>query len=219
MSATSHPIALMCLTGFLFSWFTNNSVVPSVLLFLFFTFLKHKTDFLTVDLALYALHLVTSCHWVSISAQGAEERIAWMISTCQGWILGLNYNCNGMAFSALGKGITIVWLNFFCGCDMISPNFICLVPIIVSRMKKKEDANEEKETEGIIISNTHVPAKVNGISLPLLAKFVPIGNSPTVASLFYLSNSGKYLFRNEEYKVISLINGRKALISITKAAE
>lgn len=202
-------ISLLCF----FCVITGNTLlfpavtVPSIL------FCKHKKK-INSEMTVFCLHLLSSCFMVSVSEPGWQERLSWFISISQGWILGLRIEFEGMIYSILGKAVTLLWLNLFYSFDILSPNFIPVVPIMVSKFYKNKESTEENPDNEMIVTDTHSSNKNPVFSLPFILNLDPIEKSPPICSLFYQSNGGQYKHENKQYRVISLINGAKVYLQV-----
>lgn len=195
----------------LLSMFSGKSLQPPIL-FLVFSYISLHKKLLSSHTTLYLLHVMSSCYIVAAAERGWEERIGWVISTCQGWHLGLNFTYESKKYSVIGKIITLVWLNYFYSFDMISPNLISLMPVIVFKYRGKE---KDVENSDILITDSHSSGKCCGLTLPHIMKFVPINSAPSVLSMFYQSSANTYEFKNQRYQLVSLINKSKIHLSIT----
>ena len=201
--------SLLCL----FCIVTGNTLLFPAVVLPAILFGKHKKK-INNEMCVFSSHLLAACFMVSTAQPGWQERLAWFIVICQGWILGLKLEFEGLAFSILGKAITLIWLNYFYGFDILSPNYIPYVPILVSKIFRKKETNEENTDNEMIVTDTHGSNKNPLFSLPFIVKLEPIEKSPPVSSLFYHSNGGIYKYQSKQYRVISLINGAKVYLQV-----
>lgn len=203
---TSSSILIYCLL-------TSNSLFFPVLVFPTILYLNHKQK-LNSEMSLFLLHLLPCCFMVSTAESGWQERFAWLVVICQGWILGLRCNFQDKILSIVGKVVTLVWLNYFYGFDILSPNYIPYIPIVVSKIYSKTEKVEENDDNEIIVTDTHCKSANPLYTLPYVCKFTPLEKSPAISKLFYHSDGGVYTYEGKNFKVISLINGAKVYLQV-----
>ena len=192
---------------------TSNSLFFPVLVFPVILYLDHKHK-INSEMAIFLLHLLPCCFMVSTAEPGWQERFAWLIVICQGWILGLRCNFQDKLLSIVGKVVTVVWLNYFCGFDILSPNYIPYIPILVSKVYLKPEKVEENDDNEIIVTDTHSKNTNPLYTLPYVCKFIPVNTSPAISRLFYHSDGGTYTYEDKQFKVISLINGARVYLQV-----
>ena len=165
-----------------------------------------------IETILYIMHLILSCKYISGSGSISQERIGWVLSACEGWYLGLNYDYKPRFFSVIGKVLTFVWLNYTYGFDIISPNFIAYIPVIVSRLYFNPPESFDSSSD--LFTNSHLQSQAQSFSLPTLFKFQPLEASLPIISLFYQSGSSEYLHNSSKIRVVSIISSSKIHLKV-----
>jgi hypothetical protein len=122
-----------------------------------------------------------------------------------------------MEFSIVGKLVTLTWLNYFYGFDILSPNYIPYVPIVVSKIFAKNEEQSHDESE-IVVTDTH--SQTNSVlSLPDVCKLVSDATSPPICLLFYKSEEGRYSLGDKLFKVISMIDGPRVYLQVDTVSD
>jgi hypothetical protein len=172
-------------------------------------------DLLKIDMIIFILHCLTSCYWLGMAEKGWEERLGWVVCTSQGWYLGQNYAYEGIKYTMTSKIITLIWLNYWYGFDIITPNFIGGVPMLVYKFQDAQKLSTKEDRNGtVIVTNSHTYLKSSEYSLKTLCLFQPLSDSLPISTVFYQSSSGLYEYKLEQYQVISVINGSSVYIHV-----
>ena len=195
-------------------WLSGKSVIFPLFL-LISGYLLSQKGVIKADLLLYILHCLLSCYWLGSAEPGWQERTGWVLSSSFGWYLGLNYKYEKKLYSVIGKVITLVWLNYWCQFDILSPNFVVYIPIFVYNLSDKSEENLIKDDK-VLITDSHFESGSPHFSLPFISMFSPVGDSPAICSIFYQNTTAVYSYLDEQYKVVSMIIGAKIYLQVNR---
>ena len=133
MSKECKEMLVLTLISIIMSLLCGKSIYFHLFIFIFSYVLSQK-NIVEKYVILYFLYLLNNFYLIASSEKPWEERAKWVLCTCQGWYLGLNYTHEKKLYSIIGKIVSVVWLNYLFKFDILSPNFIVYMPVLVSKL-------------------------------------------------------------------------------------